>query len=68
MAETKAPNVSEIKKLEAELAQRRDAAKTTILAQIGEHISSLKELGFFYSLSETPKMGRPRKGGEDGLA
>ena len=45
-------NVSSIKKLEAELAHRREAAKTTILAQIGELTGQLGELGFSYQVVE----------------
>jgi hypothetical protein len=61
-------SVSEIKKLEADLAQRKEATKTSIVAQISDLILSLKELGFFYTFAEAPKIGRPKKGADDGLA
>ena len=71
MPDTKADTaskVSNVKRLENELAEARETAKTQILAVIGEHISQLEQLGVFYSVAEVKKLGRPKKGGEDGLA
>ena len=70
MAEPKptATAIAELKKREAELVQTREALKTSIVAQIGDLITQLAELGFSYSLEEQvnngngPKrIGRPRK-------
>jgi hypothetical protein len=53
-------NVSSIKKLEAELAQRRDALKATLLAQISDVVVQLKELGFSYQVVEDGGNGKTR--------
>ena len=57
--------VEQIKKLETDVANRKAALRSQILAQIEAHIAELSQLGFLYALSEngTPKKsGRPRKG------
>ncbi len=70
MTETKADTalkVSDVQRLESELAKARETAKNSILAIIGEHITELATLGFYYTLEEQKKIGRPKKGAENGL-
>jgi hypothetical protein len=61
-----AARVAELKKLEADLAKGREAAKTQIVTLIDAHVAELRELGFSYEVVETNgtpkrKTGRPPK-------
>jgi hypothetical protein len=64
--------VANIKKMEAELAQKRETLKSQLVAEASDIISKLSELGFSYSLTAgngaPKKQGRPRKEGHNGLA
>ncbi len=61
-------NVQSVKKMEAELADRKAALKTSIIGLIEGHLAELNQLGFSYSLVENghKKIGRPRKDSVNG--
>jgi hypothetical protein len=66
-AKQTATQVAELKKREADLAEARNALKTSIIGLIEGHIAELNELGFNFALVEHgaggngKKIGRPRK-------